>query len=111
MLQVFTNLLNQVGCKSVHAHLFVCHRIFSKRQKCQLCTRLISRIEMHLKILTDLDSVYLFEVMSEAPDNLKRVFELPGAYISLNCFINHKKIVDGVVSEGGQNFYDVSACH
>ena len=103
MLQVFTNLLNQVGCKSVLAQLFFCHRIFGKRQKCQMCTRLICRFETHSRILTDLNSVYLFEVMSEAPGDLKGVFELPGAYIPLNCFIDHRKIVNGVVSEGEQN--------
>ena len=85
------------------AHLFFCHRNFGKRQKCQMCTRLICRIETYSRILTDLDSVYLFEVMSDVPGDLKkRVFKLPGAYISLNCFIDHRKIVKSVVSQGEQ---------
>ena len=46
MLQVFTNLLNRVGCKSVLALLFFCQCIFGKRQNCQMCTRIICHNEM-----------------------------------------------------------------
>ena len=104
VLHVFTNLLNQVGCKSVRAHIFFCQCISG--QKCQMCTKLNCHIDTHSRILTELDLFYLSEVMREASRNLRLIFELLGSYISLNCFKDHRKINDGVVSEVEQNFSD-----
>ena len=104
MFEVFTDLMNQVGCKSVPAHLFLCHRVFSQRQTCKMCTRIICYETTHSKILSKLYSkwILLNEFVTEAPEDLKRVFELMScpnvsSFLSLNCFIGCTRLNDSVV--------------
>lgn len=115
MFEVFTDLMNQVGCKSVPAHLFLCHRVFSQRQTCKMCTRIICYETTHSKILSKLYSkwILLNEFVTEAPEDLKRVFELMScpnvsSFLSLNCFIGCTRLNDSVVPREEENFPDTN---
>ena len=113
LLSVYYDLINYVGCKPVLAHLLFCNRLFEKGQKCLMCTRMICRIKKHSHILKQLDSVSIDELLADAPDDLKNVFELMHcenikSVLSLNCFIDHAKLNHSCISDEQQNFYDIN---
>ena len=85
LLSVYYDLINYVGCKPRLAHLF-CNRLFEKWQKGLMCTRMICRIKKHSYILKQLDSVSIDELLVDAPDDLKSVFELMRCE-NIKCFV------------------------
>ena len=113
MVDVFTDLMNHVGCKSVLAHLLLCHRVLGQQQARKKCTGTICRETTHLKILSELYLFPLNELVTEAPKDLKRVFELLAcpnltSVLSLNCVIDCARLNYSVVSREEENFPDIN---
>ena len=77
-----------------------------------MCMRMICHIEKHSDILKQLDSVSIDELLANAPDDQKNVFELMceniKSILSLNCFIDHAKLNNSCISDELQNFYDIN---
>ena len=77
-----------------------------------MCMRMICHIEKHSDILKQLDSVSIDELLANAPDDQKNVFELMceniKSILSLNCFIDHVKLNNSCISDELQNFYDIN---
>ena len=113
MADVLTDLMNHVGCKSVLAHSLLCHRVLGQQQARKMCIGMICRETTHLKILSELYLFPLNELVTEAPEDLKRVFELMScpnlsSVLSLNCVIDCTRLNDSVVSREEENFPDIN---
>ena len=80
-----------------------------------MCTRIICYETTHSKILSKLCTkwILLNEFVTEAPEDLKRVFELMScpnlsSFLSLNCFIGCTRLNDRVVPREEENFPDIN---
>ena len=78
-----------------------------------MCTRMICHIKKYSYILKLLNSVLINELLVDAHDDLKNVFELMcceniKSVLSLNCFIDHVKLNNSCISDEQQNFYDIN---
>ena len=78
-----------------------------------MCTMMICRIKKHSCILKQLDSVSVKELLADAHDDLKNVFELIRcenikSVLPLNCFIDYAKLNNSCKSDELQNFYDTN---
>ena len=113
LLSLYYDLINYVGCKPILAHLLFCNSLFEKGQKCLTCMRKICSIKKRSYILKQLALVSIDELLADAPDVLKNLFELMhGENIksvsSLNCLIDHVKLNNSCISDKQQNFYDIN---
>ena len=74
--------------------------------------RMTCHIEKYSDILKQLDSVSIDELLANAPDDQKNLFELMRenikSILSLNCFIDHAKLNNSCISDELQNFYDIN---
>ena len=109
LLSVYFDLINYVGYKPILDLLLFFNRLFKKGQKCLMCTRMISHIKKHSCILKQLDSVLIDELLANAPDNLKNVFELmryekTKSVLSLSFFIEDAKLNNSCISDKQQIF-------
>ena len=55
-------------------HLFFYNQEFMKNENCSFCTRLICFEKEHSDISDELDNIKLKHVLSEAPEDIKSVF-------------------------------------
>ena len=76
---------------------------------------MICRSDEHSKILMKLRCATIPELLVDASDNLKSVFELmewnaSNCAVSLNCFIQHTNITwgNGHIGESQENFFDIN---
>ena len=89
-----------------------CNKLFEKGQKCLMCTRMTCRIKKHSYTLKQLDSVSINELVADAPDDLKNVFELlrcenKKSVLPMNFFIDHAKL-NSFISDEPKSFYDIN---
>ena len=74
---------------------------------------MICRRKKHSHILKDLHSVLIIKLVTDAPDDLKNVFELmcceqQGSALSLTCFTGSTKLNNSCISDEQKNFYDIN---
>ena len=74
---------------------------------------MICRWKKHSHILKDLHSVLINKLATDAPDDLKNVFELmgceqQGSVLPLTCFTDSTKLNNSCISDKQKNFYDIN---